>query len=138
MICKNQVYKSARVFDSKESVIILNQSSKRKKRKQRSVFALMVVDVADGKVTFCSFSFVWEIQYKEVICGPFSYEVLGFFVRNSLWQKNFFLSCNLWKGMQGEMRSNCYSLSSFFIFKPWGSSVSRNIFMSLCMIFIKY
>ena len=57
MICKNQVYKCIRVSDSKERVMILNQSLKRKKQKQRSMFVLIVLDVADGKLTFCSFPF---------------------------------------------------------------------------------
>lgn len=58
--------------DSKGWVMVLKQSFQKGKTKDLiTIFALNVLDVADGKVAFCSFSFVWEIKYKEMICGRF-------------------------------------------------------------------
>lgn len=59
--------------DSKERAMVLKQSFQKSKTKDLiTIFALNVLDVADGK--FCSFSFVWEIKYKEMICGQFFYK----------------------------------------------------------------
>lgn len=61
--------------DSKERVMVLKQSSQKSKTKDLiTIFALNVLDVTDRKVAFCSFSFVWEIKYKEMICGQFFYK----------------------------------------------------------------
>lgn len=61
--------------DSKGRVTVLKQSFQKGKNKHLiTIFALNVLNVADGKVAFCSFSFVWEIKYKEMICGQFFYK----------------------------------------------------------------
>lgn len=87
MTDKSQVYKSASVsLTAKRQYGFKTILKKKSKNKDPIIiFALIVQDVEDGKVTFCSFPFVWEIKYKEVICRPFSYQTKScFHGRNSL------------------------------------------------------
>lgn len=55
--------------------MVLKQAFQKGKTKDLvTIFALHVLDVAGGKVAFCTFSFIWEIKYKEMICGRFFYK----------------------------------------------------------------
>lgn len=105
--------------DSKGRVMVLKQSFQKGKTKDLiTMFALNVLDVADGKVAFCSFSFVWEIKYKEMICGRFFSKTKSLVSCEkflSLWEKNLFLSFNLWKGRQDGRRGHFYSLNDFVV-----------------------
>lgn len=80
--------------------MVLKQSFQKGKTKDLiTIFALNVLDVDDGKVAFCSFSFVWEIKYKEMICGRFFSETKSLVSceKFSLFEKKIYFSHSIFE-----------------------------------------
>lgn len=81
-----------------------------------TIFALIILDVAVGKGTFCRVPFVGEINYKEMTHGPFSYKAAASdSCGKSCLREKGVCPVSLWKGRQGERRGRLDSLGDFVV-----------------------